>query len=39
MRQIKKLGWGWYIMLLFFVTGCAAPKNVIYFQDVQYGMQ
>ena len=39
MRQIKRTNWVWYLLLLLIVTGCAAPKNVIYFQDVQYGMQ
>ena len=27
------------LVLLFLITGCAAPERVIYFQDLQAGLQ
>ena len=39
MKQIKRIKWGWYLLLLFIVTSCAAPKNVIYFQDLDKELQ
>lgn len=39
MRQIKRINWGWYLLLLFIVTGCAAPERVLYFQDLDKGLQ
>lgn len=39
MQYLMKGKNGWLGLLVFLLASCAAPKNVIYFQDVQYGMQ